>query len=553
MLNTFPHSYQYLTNLLAQKDDLYTINNELKEVCGLLDFFEEVPEKELLQKELLERDEERAYGDFQTNSDLANQITEYLKKNNFSFLLEPTCGKGAFILAALQHFSELKKVVGIEIYKPYLEQTKFAILELFLTGQARSKPEIKLIHADIFDFDFYPIQQEAKNHSLLILGNPPWVTNAEIGTLEVKNLPKKSNFRQFSGLDAMTGKGNFDLGEYITLNLLQKFGTHTGTFAFLVKNQVVKNTIFHQPKTKLRINDVQQLTIDTKKEFDAAVSSGLFLANLNAAIPAQTYQEYDFYKLDAPKRTTGWVSGKFVYSAKAYQKFKDFDGTSPFVWRQGIKHDCSKIMELSPEKDYLRNGLKEEVKIESDLVYGLLKSSDLKALEIREARKRVIVTQRKVGQETRFIQDHFPQTYAYLNAHRAQFERRKSSIYKGKPPFSIFGIGDYSFLPYKVAISGMYKQTTFSLVHPDPETGKPVMLDDTCYFIGFETLEEARTVQELLNHESVQALLKAIIFPEQKRPITKEILMRIDLQKVAETYFQRTLYIKNTIPQPTLF
>ena len=60
--------------------------------------------------------------------------------------------------------------------------------------------------------------------------------------------------------------------------------------------------------------------------------------------------------------------------------------------------------------------------------------------------------------------------------------------------FSIFGIGDYSFAKYKVTISGMYKRTTFSLVLP--ENDKPLMLDDTCYFIGFDTIEAAQVAQK---------------------------------------------------------
>ena len=38
-------------------------------------------------------------------------------------------------------------------------------------------------------------------------------------------------------------------------------------------------------------------------------------------------------------------------------------------------------------------------------------------------------------------------------------------------------------------------------------------------------------MQKLLNSLVVQNFLKSIIFPDAKRPITKDILMRIDLQK----------------------
>ena len=110
------------------------------------------------------------------------------------------------------------------------------------------------------------------------------------------------------------------------------------------------------------------------------------------------------------------------------------------------------------------------------------------------------------------------------------FNNRKSSIYKGKPLFSIFGIGDYSFKPYKVAISGMYKTTTFSIVLPNNE--KPIMLDDTCYLIGFDSLIEAEITQFLLNKEKIQAFIQSIAFTDAKRMITKELLMRIDLNEI---------------------
>ena len=57
------------------------------------------------------------------------------------------------------------------------------------------------------------------------------------------------------------------------------------------------------------------------------------------------------------------------------------------------------------------------------------------------------------------------------------------------------------------------------------------MLDDTCYFIGFERLVFAQIAHYLLNLLPVQQLLKSIIFSDAKRAINKDILMRIDLGK----------------------
>ena len=230
--------------------------------------------------------------------------------------------------------------------------------------------------------------------------------------------------------------------------------------------------------------------------------------------------------------TFGWYKEKFVYSVKDYDESSIVEGKSTFIWRSGVKHDCSKVMELDSVNGHFENSLGEKVNLESDLVYGLLKSSDLKEDKTNSFRKLTIITQRKVGQETKYIKDSYPLIYDYLNSHKDFFDKRKSSIYQDKPSFSIFGIGGYSFAPYKVAISGLYKSTHFTLVCP--KDNKPVMLDDTCYFIGFDKLKLAEIAHYLLNSDLIQKFLKSIIFSDSKRSVNKDTLMRIDLQTAFE-------------------
>lgn len=161
-----------------------------------------------------------------------------------------------------------------------------------------------------------------------------------------------------------------------------------------------------------------------------------------------------------------------------------------------------------------------------------MKSSDLKNTIAQQIRKFTIITQTKVGQETGYIKRDYPKTYEYLLTHKSFFDARKSSIYNNKPLFSIFGVGDYSFLPYKIAISGLYKTFHFTLVLP--QENKPVMLDDTCYFIGFEKIEFAVYTLILLNSSKTMKLLESITFPDAKRTFTKDTLMRVDLFKLSQ-------------------
>ena len=518
--------------------DLAVCNGMLENECGRKTFFESADQLNQFiaviteKSNLVEEPNRREYGDFQTSQELASKSAAYIKAisnfDSFDFILEPTCGKGNFIIAALKIFIDIKKIVGVEIYQPYVWETKFKILSYFLQNQNASKPEIEIIHANVFDFDFNRLSKETKQLKTVVIGNPPWVTNSELSAIDSKNLPRKTNFKKHSGLEAMTGKGNFDIGESISLLILKHFSLHEGYFGFLVKNSVVKNLIFDQKNNALPIGKIQKLNIDAKKEFNVSVDACYFVAKFK--LPYEfTCTDFDFYSLNE-NRTFGWIENKFVNSISDYKKASDVEGKCQFVWRQGIKHDCSKVMEIEKYNGHYKNGLNQEFTIENDLVFGLLKSSDLKNTTTNSYRKLTIVTQRKIGQKTNYIKRDFPKTFAYLNQNAEYFDKRKSSIYLGKPRFSIFGVGDYSFMPYKVAVSGMYKSTHFTLVLPD--NGKPIMLDDTCYFIGFEEKRFAQISLYLLNHEHAQQFLKAIIFPDSKRSITKDILMRIDFLKL---------------------
>ena len=507
-------------------------NNILKKTCGIADFLNDKEElchiinesNVNISHKIAENKVE--YGDFQTNQVLSEAIVQKLKKNGVSpqIIIEPTCGMGSFIIASLTHFSDVKKVFAVEIQEKYVWQTKFNILDFFLTNVNIPIPEINIIHANYFDFNFSSIKKYIDGNELLIIGNPPWVTNSTLSQINSENLPRKSNFKNYKGIDAITGKSNFDIAEYITIDLLKHFGDINGHLAFLIKNSVVNNIVYNQPKIKLPISNLQKQNIDSKKEFDVSVDASLFVCSLNSAYSV-TCEETDFYTSNI-NSVFGWKNDKFMSNISDNN---DIDGRCIFEWRQGVKHDCSKIMELSYTEDHYRNKLNDIFDLEDELVYPILKSSDLKTTIADASKKYTIITQKYVGQNTSYIKK-YPLTYQYLYKNIDSFKNRKSKIYRNKCDFSIFGIGDYSFKPYKVAISGLYKTYHFCLVKP--QDGKPVMLDDTCYFIGFDNFRQAELVWKILNTKIVSDFLKSVTFKDSKRMITKDVLMRIDFDKI---------------------
>jgi methylase of polypeptide subunit release factors len=472
----------------------------------------------------------KEFGDFQTNLNFAEVVCNLLKSKgiNPKTIIEPTCGEGNFIVASLKQFPNLHNVIGIELQKDYVQKSNKNV-EDFEKVKNKNLPKITIIQDDIFSHDFKN-DNISYDDIILLIGNPPWVTNSE---LEGKNLPKKSNFKKTNGLDAITGKANFDISEYILLHLLKQFKGRHGHMAFLCKTHVVKNIIQFLPETDFTASNFCSYLFNAKKEFNVIVDACLFVCDLSGNDKSYQCKIYNIENPDKEIKSIGWVDDKFVSNTKKYEQTKSIDGVSPLTWRSGVKHDCSDIMELEVYNDIgLKNKLNEILILEEGILYPFLKSSYIKGLVINHSRKKVIITQKKTGEDTQQISQLYPKTWQYLNSHKESFDNRKSIIYKKNPPFSIFGIGDYSFKSYKIAISGLYKDPHFALLIPEED--KCLMVDDGCYFVGFDNVKDALIMLGVLNSKLVKDFLDSIAFIDAKRPYTKDILMRINVSKALQ-------------------
>jgi hypothetical protein len=228
----------------------------------------------------------------------------------------------------------------------------------------------------------------------------------------------------------------------------------------------------------------------------------------------------------------GFARGWLVADREAYGRSAFADGTCPRIWRQGLKHDAAAVMELSvePGTGRLRNGAGEAVEVEPGCVYPLIKGADLRRPADERPPRAVLVTQERIGHDTERLASSAPRLWAYLSARADRFERRRSSIYRGRSPFAIFGVGPYSFAPYKVAVAGLSKAPAFRAV--GPRGGRPVMFDDTCYFLPCSSAPEAAALSALCNDPVALGFLASASFPDAKRPITKALLQRLDLRAI---------------------
>jgi len=474
------------------------------------------------------------FGDFQTPPDLANRICRFLFEQGVkpSSIVEPTCGKGNLLAAALGQFPSAVRAVGVDINPEHVEHAR---------GKLATRPyaaQVQVLQGDFFDVNWKEILDDLPD-PILVIGNPPWVTSAELASLNSTNLPKKTNFREFSGLDAKTGKSNFDISEWMLIHILEFLDERRATMAMLCKTSVARKVLGYTWKRSLGVRCSQIYLIDAKRAFGASVDACLLVCDLSTGKPQdQICYVYDGISRDAYQTTFGYKDGRIVANIEYYERWKHLENGNVYEWRSGIKHDCSRVMEL--EKDMLgfRNNLGELYDLETTYLYPMLKSSDVaNGTDVFHPRfpqpsRWMLVPQRSIGEDTTPIKHVAPKTWAYLIDHGNLLDRRRSSVYKGQPRFSVFGVGEYSFSPWKVAISGLYKKLHFTMA--GPHGGKPVVLDDTCYFVPCQSKEEAQYLVDLLNSTIAKEFFEAFIFWDAKRPITATILNRLSLVALAK-------------------
>lgn len=460
----------------------------------------------------------RECGDYQTPQDFADLVCRYLYddlKLRPKYILEPTAGVGNFIQSSLKVFTQNESMIGIEMNQEYCA----ACLASFPHGNVQIKCR------NFFQYDLSP--HAIHGDETLVVGNPPWVTNADL----TFNLPKKTNFKNLSGTDAITGASNFDICESVILKLIDAFRGTQAVIAMLCKTSVGRNVLQELNRTATKAEYVKMIHFNAAKVFGISASACVFVVKLSDTLDNASLCEVS--EIENPSVVTERIRCDHGVLSAFGEGVKDFEGVCQREWRQGVKHDCAVIMELERLDDVTyKNKRNEEVKLEETLIFPLMKSSSFKQPIIREGfKKYVIVTQKKARQDTSYIEALAPCTWEYLNANKELFSRRKSSIYKGAPAFSMFGVGEYSYAKYKVGISGFYKTPLFSLLYNAADPARPIMLDDTTYFLSFEYYDDAYACMVLLNCASVQGFLRAISFRDAKRPYTKKVLQRLDLRK----------------------
>jgi len=453
------------------------------------------------------------YGDFQTPLELTQRICNKLVQLgvNPDIIIEPTCGIGNFIQAASHFFPSANQIIGIEINPNYLNKIQEII----------DDKRIQIQCQNLFDFDWLSIVYQQRKE-ILVIGNFPWVTNSQQGYIGGNNLPLKSNFQNHNGLDAITGKSNFDISEWMLIHVIQWLHNCDSYLAMLCKTSVSRKILSYIHSQKLHLAYCATYKIDAKKYFDANVDACLLFCKFDDKSKNYFCDVFDGLE-NLNYCRIGYRHNILIRDLTTFHKLeKLYTKKSETKWRSGIKHDCANVMEFRQIGQKFVNGLGEIVDLESTYIFPLIKGSSVANNQTKSTNKYVLVPQTFVGESTEKIKESAPKTWKYLNKYEYLLNKRKSKIYQNNPKFSIFGVGSYSFAPWKIAICGLYKKLDFRLIGKINE--KPVIFDDTIYFLSFDNEVAANETLENLNSPLVKNFYSSLIFWDEKRPIKSSIL-----------------------------
>ena len=189
---------------------------------------------------------------------------------DFDSITEPTCGEGNFLVAAALQWQQAK-LFGNDISSVYVTLARQAVRDVGATDRAT------LQQADFFRTAASQLRPAVRR--ALFLGNPPWVTNSQLGSMASVNLPVKRNLGSVRGVDAITGKSNFDISESILRSVLEAMQPGDG-IGFLVKSAVARKFVTHSWKENCYWKNLTFLEIDAKKEFNVSVDAGFLVGEL---------------------------------------------------------------------------------------------------------------------------------------------------------------------------------------------------------------------------------------------------------------------------------
>jgi hypothetical protein len=402
-----------------------------------------------------------------------------------------------------------------------------------------------------------------------VIGNPPWIRWTYLAdAYRAATLPMWTEYGLFSlrGMAARLGSGEKDFSMLFTYAAADRYLAEGGTLGFVITQEVVKGKgagegfrrfRIGRSGAELKVVKAHDLVAVAPFEGASNKTSVLVLRKGEPTVYPLPYTKWrrnsgvGYVPTDATLRraleltsredlvarpiATSSVSAWQTAPQSSIGGFNAFRGTAAYVARRGAGTDPYGVFWLRVLE--VRDGVlavenlpelgKRDVEkvsaqlIEPDLVYPAIRGSDIRRWAARPEIS-VLVTQDPATRRPYPAHDlrvRLPLTYQYLERFRDVLLSRGSAtireLAERTEPWAMFGIGEYTFAPYRVTWKRMASELVAAVLGTWHTAYGPRLLvpTETTSFIPAQTIEEAHYLAAVLNAPPVRAYVLSFSAP----------------------------------------
>lgn len=524
---------------------------------------------------VVDRDRRLALGEYYTPRGIADLAVAELDVAHTDRVLDPGCGAGVFLTACLDEIATsdqqdvsatdrlarcTSSVVGFDLNPVAVKAAKLAYLcRLFDDLAASDRDEISvpvfltdslaLVREPEIRFRGDPLDEQFD----ALVGNPPWIPWQRVAD-RVKdglreNYVEKLGLQPHSGMDARLGHSNDDLAVPFVWICIHRYLRTGGTATFVLKRDSMRGpagAVLRQLRVgdrDLALTHVQDFgAVEPFPEVGANAALYTFSADTDNSFPIPTTvwtardgttpeygslaalertlsaTETELHPLDPTDATSAWVRADAERGAL---------GDCDHEIRHGLKDDANDVFGLD------RPDL---ATVDADLVYPYIKSRHVRKYGLTGHDLRLVPMESAGADNESWLRDTYPATYEYLRGHRGELEGRSSSWLDSGAFYSMFGLGEYTWAPYKVVWCRLGFKPDFAVVstRTDPDLGEKIVVPGDHYmFIATGDAETAHVLCALLNSAPYQRTLRDIT-SEGKASLSKSVVSELALPEAAD-------------------
>ena len=193
-------------------------------------------------------------------------------------------------------------------------------------------------------------------------------------------LLRKSNLERLRGIEAITGRSNFDISESVLQTLLLAMRPDQDSLAMLIKTATARKVLRFAWSRGMQFSHASMHEIDADESFGVSCDACLLLlrpSDRAAASPLRSVTGLPDLDSDDDVVGFGWSDGRLVSDPEEAEATQHLQGAGGHAWRSGVKHDVAGVLELTEQDGSLFSRDGRQVDIEFDRVYPLAKGADV--------------------------------------------------------------------------------------------------------------------------------------------------------------------------------